>query len=112
MIIVETPVFTKQVVAAMVDDDYRALQMALIMNPERGAVIAGSGGLRKVRWGAEGRGKRGGIRAIYWYAPLRQLILMLFLYPKNEQEDLTPEQLRKVRAIVEHELAPARRAAV
>ena len=112
MIIVETPAFTKQVLAAIPDHEYRALQLALVMNPERGAVIPASGGLRKVRWGAEGRGKRGGIRAIYYYAPQRQVIVMLFLYPKNEQDDLTPEQLRKVRAVVEHEFAPARRAAV
>ncbi|HSU15040.1 type II toxin-antitoxin system RelE/ParE family toxin [Longimicrobium sp.] len=103
MLIVETPVFTRQVLAALSDDDYRGLQLALVMNPERGVVIRGSGGLRKVRWGAEGRGKRGGVRTIYSYAPRQQVIVMLFLFAKNEQEDLTPEQLRRLRAVVEHE---------
>jgi mRNA-degrading endonuclease RelE of RelBE toxin-antitoxin system len=111
MLIVETPVFTRQVTAALDDETYRKLQLALVMNPERGVVVRGSGGLRKLRWGAEGRGKRGGVRIIYHYDPRRQIILMLFLFPKNEQDDLTPEQLRKLRAVVEQEFAEARPAA-
>lgn len=113
MLIVETPVFTRQVTAALDDEQYRKLQLALVMNPERGVVIRGSGGVRKLRWGAEGRGKRGGVRIIYYYEPRRRVLLMLFLFPKNEQDDLTPEQLRKLRAVVEQEFGvwvpPARR---
>ena len=48
-------------------------------------------------------GKRGGLRILYYYEPKLQIILMLYLFPKNAQDDLTPEQLRKLRAIVEHE---------
>lgn len=107
MLIVETPVFTRQVLAAMPDEDYRELQLSLVMNPERGVVIRGSSGLRKLRWGAEGRGKRGGVRLIYYYVPRRRLILMLFLFAKNEQDDLTPEQLRRVKAVVDQELEGA-----
>lgn len=104
MVIVETPVFTRQVLAAFDDEEYRELQAALVLNPERGVVIPGSGGLRKLRWGVDGRGKRGGVRLIYHYAPNGPLVLMLFLFAKNEQSDLTPDQLRKLRALVESEL--------
>lgn len=107
MVIVETPVFTRQVLSALTDEEYRALQAALLLNPERGAVIPGSGGLRKLRWGVDGRGKRGGVRLIYYYAPNGPLVLMLFLFAKNEQSDLTPDQLRKVRALVEQEFGGA-----
>jgi hypothetical protein len=103
MLIIETPVFTRQVLSVLSEEDYRALQLALLMNPERGVVIRGSGGLRKVRWGAEGRGKRGGVRAIYFFVPRRQIIVMLFLFAKNEQEDLTIEQLRRLETLVEQE---------
>lgn len=61
MVIVETSVFTRQVQTLLTDDEYRRLQAALIERPDMGAIIVGSGGLRKVRWGARGRGKRGGV---------------------------------------------------
>jgi len=65
---VETPIFTKEVLDLLDDDEYRALQLALIFRPEQGAIIPGSGGLRKLRWGVRGRGKRGGLRVIYYQA--------------------------------------------
>ena len=63
---VETPLFTRLVGDYLDDDEYRALQRALAAHPEAGAVIPGSGGVRKIRWGAESRGKRGGVRIIYF----------------------------------------------
>ena len=99
----ETPVFTRQIVGEMSDDEYRRLQITLVMNPEAGVVIPGTGGLRKVRWRAEGRGKRGGYRVIYYWAVAPGVILMLFLYPKNERDDLTPEQKKALRLLVERE---------
>jgi len=100
---VETPVFTRAVRRLLSDDDYRALQLALALRPEQGAVIKGSGGLRKVRWGAGGRGKSGGIRVIYYWEQQLQAFYMLFAYPKNEQEDLTRDQLRLLSRIVREE---------
>ncbi|MBU2765748.1 hypothetical protein [Acidithiobacillus ferrivorans] len=67
MVIVESPVFTKAIVAILDDEGYRAMQNALVENPALGVVIPHGGGLRKVRWGVEGRGKRGGIRVIYYW---------------------------------------------
>ena len=63
----------------------------------------GSGGLRKVRWGKGGRGKRGGVRVIYYWAVSREQLLMLLIYPKSEWDDLTPAQFKVLRQIVEEE---------
>ena|SRR5690242_16882355 len=103
MVIVETSVFTRQVVSLLSDDEYRKLQGVLVSRPETGAVIRNSGGLRKLRWSIEGRGKRGGVRVIYYWAVRQGRILMLFVYPKNVPDDLSPDQLRLLRRIVEEE---------
>ena len=68
-----------------------------------GVVMMGSGGLRKVRWAAQGRGKRGGVRVIYYWAVEQDRLLMLLMYPKSERDDLTREQLKLLRKIVEEE---------
>jgi hypothetical protein len=57
---VETPIFTVEVQKLLGEEEYRALQLALLFRPEQGALIKGSGGIRKIRWGAKGKGKRGG----------------------------------------------------
>jgi hypothetical protein len=101
---VETPVFTEQVVAALDDDSYHQLQLALLLRPEQGAVIRGSGGLRKLRWARPGQGKRGGARIIYFWHASDETFYMLYLYPKNVQDDLTPAQIRILRRLVEKEL--------
>jgi hypothetical protein len=103
MIIVETSVFTHQVQAFLHDDDYRRLQMTLVIHPEAGDLMPGGGGLRKIRWGAKGRGKRGGVRIIYYWAVQQDRILMLLMYAKNEQDNLTAEQLKVLRKIIEEE---------
>jgi mRNA-degrading endonuclease RelE of RelBE toxin-antitoxin system len=103
VVIVETPIFTKQVLDTLSADEYRLFQQTLVEHPDAGTTIVGSGGLRKLRWSAEGRGKRGGVRVIYYWFTARDTILLLFVYPKNVQDDLTPEQLRQLRTIVEEE---------
>jgi mRNA-degrading endonuclease RelE of RelBE toxin-antitoxin system len=101
---IETPIFSRQLQELLPDDDYRALQLALVLRPEQGAVIPGSGGLRKVRWLGHGRVKRGGLRIIYYWDAAVGVIYLLFLYSKNRQEDLTPEQLKLLRRIVQEDL--------
>jgi len=86
---VESPLFTKRVTALLRDEEYLALQLALVFRPEQGPIIAGSSGLRKVRWAAEGRGKRGGLRVIYYWEPPQDVCLMLYAYAKSAQGDLT-----------------------
>ena len=103
MLVVETPVFTRRVLKLLTDDDYRLLQHELVARPDVRNIIRGSGGLRKVRWAATGRGKRGGVRVIYYWAVDREIILMLLIYGKNEQDDLTAEQLRVLKGLVEEE---------
>jgi len=85
------------------DDEYRELQQALVDRSDAGSVMVGSGGLRKIRWAKEGRGKRGGVRVIYYWAVSSEQILMLFMYPKGEQDDLTSAQIKMLRQIVEEE---------
>lgn len=103
MVIIETSIFTNQVQALLSVEEYRKLQMALMIRPDLGTVIPGSGGLRKVRWSLPGRGKRGGVRTIYYWAVANDQILMLLMYAKNERDDLTPTQLKVLRKMVEEE---------
>jgi mRNA-degrading endonuclease RelE of RelBE toxin-antitoxin system len=102
---VETPVFTEQILLVLDDTEYRKLQFALLLRPEQGPLIRGSGGLRKLRWSSPGRGKRGGIRVIYFWHSSDQIFYMLYVYPKNVRADLTPTQVRVLRRLVEKEFA-------
>lgn len=99
----KTSIFTRQVTSLLSDDEYSQLQVALLAHPDAGAIIPHSGGLRKIRWSIHGRGKRGGVRAIYYWVVAGDQILMLFVYPKNEQDDLTLQQLKILKEIVEKE---------
>jgi len=103
VVFLETPVFTRRILELVDDEDYRRLQIRLLLDPEAGDLIAGSGGLRKVRMAARGRGKRGGARAIYYWIAARSRIYMLLAYAKNEQEDLSEQQLRTLRTLVKQE---------
>ena len=100
---VETPVFTAAIRRHLEDEHYRALQLALLLRPEQGPVIPGSGGLRKVRWATPGQGKRGGLRVIYYWAPEEHVCFMLYAYTKNEQGDLSPAQVRILAKLVREE---------
>ena len=94
---VETRLFTKLVREYLPDDEYHALQQTLIANPEAGDVVRGSGGVRKLRWNIAGRGKRGGIRVIYYLRLKHGEIWMLTVYAKNVVESIAPSVLRKIR---------------
>jgi mRNA-degrading endonuclease RelE of RelBE toxin-antitoxin system len=101
---VETPVFTKELKAFLTEEDYRILQTTLMLRPEQGPIIPGTGGLRKLRWGGKGHGKRGGFRIIYFWDKGKDAFYMLFVYAKNQQEKLTPQQCRILKQIVQEEL--------
>jgi hypothetical protein len=100
MELIETRIFSKQVQEAWSDEEYRAFQLHLVLAPNTGALIPGSGGLRKIRWGMPGRGKRGGARVIYYWKSATGQIFLLFLYPKNVRSDLSPSELRTLRRLI------------
>lgn len=100
---VETHVFTAALRRHLNDERYRQLQIALMLRPEQGPIIQGSGSLRKVRWATTGGGKRGGLRVIYYWAPRDQVFYMVYVYTKSEQGDLTPAQIRQLGRIVREE---------
>ena len=94
---IETHLFTKLVTEYLTDADYRQLQEALIRNPDAGPVIPRSGGVRKLRWAAPGRGKRGGYRIIYYVRRTHGVIWMLTIYPKNVAENIPAHVLRQIK---------------
>lgn len=100
---VETPMFTAALRRHLDDEQYRQLQIALMLRPEQGPLIKGSGGLRKVRWATVGGGKRRGLRVIYDWAPGEEAFYMLYVYTKAEQGDLTPVQTRQLGRLVREE---------
>ena len=94
---VESKLFTSLVHEYLSDDEYAALQQALSNSPEAGDVIRGSGGVRKLRWGIAGRGKRGGIRVIYYLRSRQGEIWMLTLYAQNEADSIPGHILKKIK---------------
>ena len=98
---VETKLFTRLVEEYLSDDEYLLLQVALAEDPESGPVIRGSGGVRKLRWGLRGSGKRGGLRVIYYVRRSEQEIWMLTMYPKSVADNIAPDVLRRIRREIE-----------
>jgi mRNA-degrading endonuclease RelE of RelBE toxin-antitoxin system len=103
IVFLETPSFTRRIRELLSDEAYRTLQLALGLRPEQGVVIPGTGGIRKIRWGQVGRGKRGGIRIIYYWHRQTDQTYMLLTYPKSEQDDLTADQARFLSRLVKEE---------
>jgi hypothetical protein len=104
VLFIETHVFTKAIHELLGDEEYRKMQMDLVFRPEAGDVIQGTHGLRKLRWKRPGMGKRGGIRVIYYFDKPEK-IYMVFVFPKNRQENLTPNQLKYLAAVMKEYLA-------
>ncbi len=100
---VETKLFTKLVLEYLSDEEYAALQQSLIVNPDAGDVIPGAGGVRKLRWGVAGRGKRGGIRVIYFLRLRHGEIWMLTLYAKNVADNISANVLKKIKEEIDAE---------
>ena len=101
ILFVETSHFTARVHDYPTDDEYRRLQWILAEHPDSDAVIGGTDGLRKIRWSATGRGKRGGVRVIYCWRPAKNRVYLLTLYGKNVKDDLTSSERRAWRRVLE-----------
>lgn len=94
---VETRLFSKQLSEYLSDEEYAALQRALMADPQAGDVVPGAGGVRKIRWAVRGRGKRGGVRVIYYAKVHEGVIWMLTIYAKNVTESIPAHVLRKIK---------------
>ena len=96
MLFIEAPKFTELVQSHLNDEEYAALQWLLLERPDAGAIVPGSGGVRKIRWGIRGKGKRGGIRVIYYWKTADDEIWLLTLYAKNVQENIPAHVLKQI----------------
>ena len=103
MELIETSIFTRQITVLLSDEEYGAFQSRLAANPGLGALIKGGGGVRKIRVAVGSRGKRSGARVIYYWAVRKDLILLLYAYPKNVSADLTPRQVAQLAKVVREE---------
>jgi hypothetical protein len=104
---VEAPTFTALVSAYLDDDEYRGLQTFLADTPEGGDVMPGTGGFRKLRWADKRRrkGKRSGLRVIYYHLSMDAQIWLFTIYDKEEATDLSPDEKRLLKAAVHEELS-------
>lgn len=108
---IEAPAFSRHIADYLADDEYRELQYQLAINPELGDLMPGTGGFRKLRWRdpRRGKGRRGGLRIIYYYFLADQQIWLMTVYDKAEASDLTAKQRKALKNALETELQ-ARRA--
>ena len=97
---IETPTFTRLITDLLTDDEYRLLQNVLVEDPERGALIRGGGGIRKLRYALAGGGKSGGIRVIYYWVTKQDQIYLLVVYPKSKKDNLTDREIAVLRTYV------------
>jgi hypothetical protein len=96
---IEATRFTARILQLRAEQNLGKLEDLLCQNPESGALIQRSGGCRKIRMGLPGRGKRGGCRVIYLHVKSASRIYFLYLYPKNEEVDLSAEQKESLKHI-------------
>lgn len=94
---IETKLFSRLLGEYLTDDEYAKVQVALADAPASGALVPGSGGVRKLRWSQPGRGKRGGVRVIYYAKAHEGIIWMLTIYAKNEEQSIPAHVLRKIK---------------
>jgi len=100
MVFIETPTFSRLLASLLDDDSYAALQRTLIEQPDKGDLIPGTGGARKLRHALLGRGKSGGVRVIYYWHVASEQIYLLLIYPKSKKADLTAQETTAVHALI------------
>ena len=101
--VIETPVYSSKVLGILMDDERDALAAFIAANPTVGAVIRGSGGVRKLRWGHKGRGKSGGARVIYFNRLARGEIWLLTIYRKSERSTIPAHELKVIKEAIGHD---------
>lgn len=100
---IETILFRKRAIGLLDDDELRQLQLVLTYHPDRGVVIPGSGGIRKLRWAVAGKGKKGGLRIIYYWVTADHKIYFITLFKKSCKEDLTSQEIKSFKTMIERE---------
>ncbi len=100
--VIETPTFVRLARDCWNDDDRIAFISFIAGDPEAGAVVPGSGGVRKVRWGSSGRGKRGGVRVIYFNRLANGEIWLLLVYDKATRDNISAHLLRQIKEEIEN----------
>ena len=102
----EAPVFTHRLREYLSEESYGKLQMRLAENPDMGDVMPGTGGFRKLRWAdaRRGKGRRGGLRIIYYHFASEDQIWLMTIYSKDEASDLSAQQKKALKTAIEHEL--------
>jgi hypothetical protein len=110
-VFLETPLFTRRLGDYLSDESYRELQCILMEKPELGDVIPGTGGFRKARWedARRGKGKRGGLRIVYYHLMTDEQVWFVTLYDKDEAADLADEEKKILKQAIKAELAARRR---
>jgi len=110
-VFVELPPFERNRSDYLDDDGLTRLQQLLMLNPEAGALISGTGGLRKLRFADErrGKGKRGGLRVIYYWSDAELQFWLFTIYDKDEMSDLTKAQREMLRQMIKNELEVRRK---
>lgn len=96
MIFIETSLFSRALAEHLSDEEFRGLQGYLMERPDAGVIIQRSGGIRKLRWAAGGKGKSGGVRVIYYWFKADDQIVLLTLYGKSEKADLSAAELKQI----------------
>ena len=102
---IEAPAFTRFLSGYLADEFFREMQSFLLANPSAGDVMQGTGGFRKLRWldDRRGKGKRGGLRVIYYHFPDDEQIWFLTIYGKNEADDLSASQKKSLKELIDTE---------
>lgn len=98
---IELPLFTKYLDKYLTSNEYTGLLEFLMVHPQFGDLIPRGGGIRKIRWQAKGKGKRGGVRIIYFYSMKKNKIILMLIYSKNEMSNISAETLKRLRKRLE-----------
>ncbi len=111
LVFFETPLFTQLLPTYLDDQEYKALQLVLLESPQRGDLMPGTSGFRKLRWrdSRRGKGKRGGLRVIYYHLAADRQIWFFTLYDKNEMADLSSNEKKQLKQAIQAELAVRRK---
>lgn len=111
---IESPAFSRHYREYLAEDEYRRLQDVLAANPKAGDVMPGTGGFRKVRWSdpRRGKGRRGGLRVIYFYFSADWQIWLMAVYDKDEMSDLSVAEKKALRVAIELETSTRKTAKV